>query len=315
MSSPLSSAEQHQQGQAALVDAMLEALFAAWGLLDVTRMAATLPAFTAAVRAVVVRYGQAAASAALTHFRVERAAAGVTVPFRPKTPLPVAVDLIESAVNYATADLWRPPAGQIGPWVPDVPAAQQTLEAEASKLVLDQQRDATLTAVKQDRAATGWARIPHPDESLSGTCAFCLMLASRGATYRRKSSANFRAHVGCHCTAEAEFKGQKVTTLTIKAAQKLWTESTKGLSGNEARKAFRRAVEERRTGREVTPRSLPAAPKPVTVPPEAAQALIGKFEKSIATMRRNNKNGSLDKTIRATEQRINALRDALPVAA
>lgn len=43
----------------------------------------------------------------------------------------------------------------------------------------------------------GWARIPEP-----GACAFCRMLASRGAVYKRNTG-NFHSHNRCRCTARA----------------------------------------------------------------------------------------------------------------
>jgi len=41
----------------------------------------------------------------------------------------------------------------------------------------------------------GWVRIPEP-----GACAFCRMLASRGAVYK-KNTGNFRSHNRCRCSA------------------------------------------------------------------------------------------------------------------
>lgn len=315
MSSPqpsLSPAEQQQQGQAALAAAMLTALAGAWSLLDVTRMAATLPLFTAAVRAVVQKYGRASAAAAIRHYKAQRYAAGVPGRFTAKMPPAVAVPLIESAVEWATRDLWRPPADQVGPFVPDVAAARKDLEAAAERLVLNQGRDATIEAVKADPKAKGWARVPHPDESLSGTCAFCLMLATRGAVYKTKAVAKFQAHNGCHCTAEAQFSGHYEPTATVRAAQVLWAESTKGLSGKDARLAFRRAVEGR-TAPAGHESPAPRVVKPVN--PDSARVLIGQFEKSLARMQANNRDGSLTRTIAATEARIAALRGAVLVPA
>lgn len=43
----------------------------------------------------------------------------------------------------------------------------------------------------------GWVRVPEP-----GACAFCRMLATRGAVYT-ENSGNFRSHNRCRCTARA----------------------------------------------------------------------------------------------------------------
>lgn len=49
--------------------------------------------------------------------------------------------------------------------------------------------------VAADPDAVGWQRYARP-----GACKFCVMVAGRGAVYR-KSTANFAAHKNCHCVA------------------------------------------------------------------------------------------------------------------
>ncbi|MBQ1165270.1 hypothetical protein KBZ21_45600, partial [Streptomyces sp. A73] len=66
--------------------------------------------------------------------------------------------------------------------------AAKKAEAVAQKLVADQGRGTVREAVRRDRQATGWART-----AALGACAFCKMLAVRGAVYER-DTANFRAH-------------------------------------------------------------------------------------------------------------------------
>ncbi|MBQ1163438.1 hypothetical protein KBZ21_42380, partial [Streptomyces sp. A73] len=45
-----------------------------------------------------------------------------------------------------------------------------------------------------------------PQRYILGACAFCKMLAVRGAVYER-DTANFRAHDGCHCGVVPIFRG------------------------------------------------------------------------------------------------------------
>ncbi|MBQ1165141.1 hypothetical protein KBZ21_44955, partial [Streptomyces sp. A73] len=66
----------------------------------------------------------------------------------------------------------------------------------------DQGRGTVREAVRRDRQATGWART-----AALGACAFCKMLAVRGAVSER-DTANFRAHDGCHCGVVPIFRGQ-----------------------------------------------------------------------------------------------------------
>jgi len=215
-------------------------------LLDLHNLQATMPAFVAAVRAIVARYGQASAAAALTYYKAERTAAAV--PGRPVSKLaPSPADsVIESAVSWATTDLYGP----VSPQTTD--AAMTKLDGAVANMVLDQSRDTIIGAVRQDKYAKGWVRVTAP-----GACSFCIMLALRagvGMLYTSKQSADFRAHTPgpnggglCRCHAEPVFTAYEPSA-HMREMQKLWKDSTKGRSGNDARNAFRQAVE----GRKVT---------------------------------------------------------------
>jgi hypothetical protein len=219
----------------------------AWPLLDLHDLKATMPQFMAAVRAIVQRYGQASAAGALDYYRAERVAA--KVPGRPTLKLaPTPADsVIESAVGWATSDLY-------GPVTPEAETnALARLDGAVQKLVQDQGRDTIIDNVKQDKNAKGWVRITKP-----GACSFCVMLALRGGAgflYTSKQSGNFRAHTPdgkhggglCQCTVAPVFTAYEPSA-HMREMQKLWADSTKGRSGNDARNAFRQAVE----GRPVT---------------------------------------------------------------
>ena len=203
-----------------------------------------MPQFTAAVRAIVRRYGRASAAGALAYYQQERRAA--SVPGRPVSKLaPTPADsVIESAVSWATTDLY-------GPATPEAETkALQLLDGAVQNLVLNQGRDTIIGAVRQDKYAKGWARVTSP-----GACSFCIMLALRagaGFLYRSKQSADFRAHTPnangsgglCQCHAEPVFTAYEPSA-HMRDMQQLWTDSTKGRSGNDARNAFRQAVEGR----------------------------------------------------------------------
>lgn len=64
-------------------------------------------------------------------------------------------------------------------------------------------RDTITVNRQRDPAAAGWRRVT------AGGCAFCRMLADRGAVYR-ESTARFASHTDCHCTAAPVFKGGDV---------------------------------------------------------------------------------------------------------
>jgi hypothetical protein len=65
-----------------------------------------------------------------------------------------------------------------------------------SRHVLTGGRDTLIQSVAADRQALGWARVTD-----GAPCAFCAILASRGAVYS-KNTANFQAHDHCACSVE-----------------------------------------------------------------------------------------------------------------
>lgn len=128
-----------------------------------------------------------------------------------------------------------------------------------------------------DRAVVGWARVTDGDP-----CWFCAMLASRGAVYRDQWRARYRGqtrrgarrpdrmpdgwqdwppqrladweaeqglnrfHDNCHCTLVPVYSRTDWVPEASAEWRRLYTDSTRGLAGPDARAAFRAAVEERR---------------------------------------------------------------------
>lgn len=275
---PTTPAEGHAQGQAALTGLVPVLLAQAWPLLDVHDLKGTLPRFQTVVEAIVRRYGQASAAAALDFYQRERISAGV--PGRPvlRTVDPVASDAIESAIRWATSDLWGAKPANLPPGAPaPVQVAQDRLDAAAEQLVLQHGRQQVMSAAQQDREAKGWARVPEP-----GACSFCLMLATRGAVYKsqaamKRTSArfegggyDFKVHDHCRCHVEPVFTHYEPPA-SVREAQRLWEQATAGRSGHDARVAFRQAVE----GRPVTgAKGSKGAKKSATAKPAMTRAQI-----------------------------------------
>ncbi|PPK63515.1 hypothetical protein V5P93_000430 [Actinokineospora auranticolor] len=114
-------------------------------------------------------------------------------------------------------------------------AAISDTTAAVARHVVQAGRDVIVTAAQTDRLR--WARVPTGRE----TCAFCWLLASRGPVYR--SGDMTRWHDRCDCLVMPvsnpdDWEGRA----TFLAAQRLWRDSTAGLSGRDALIAFRRAV-------------------------------------------------------------------------
>lgn len=120
-------------------------------------------------------------------------------------------------------------------------------------------------AVERDGTALGWARVATGRE----TCAFCLMLVSRGPVYQDAESAGLNAddttaleildegdtqafnelmtrfHPNCDCKVVPVFdRNDWQGRDDYLEAQKIWNDVTKGFSGRDALNAFRRAIED-----------------------------------------------------------------------
>lgn len=133
-------------------------------------------------------------------------------------------------------------------------------------------RDLLEETARADRAVVGWARVTDGDP-----CHFCALLASRGAVYRSAWSARYRGnrkrapmpqgwedwspdrlaeweasrginrfHDNCHCTIVPVYSRSDWLPPESEAFRELYYEATRGLAGEEARRAFREAMEARR---------------------------------------------------------------------
>jgi hypothetical protein len=103
------------------------------------------------------------------------------------------------------------------------------LRGASTRMTMMGGRDTVVRASTKDPAAEGWERVIE-----AGACAFCAMLAGRGAVYK-ESTVDFRAHDHCHCTARAVFKGQASINQDLSDA---WGQVTKGRRGAAARAAW-----------------------------------------------------------------------------
>lgn len=108
-----------------------------------------------------------------------------------------------------------------------------TLTASASRLVLAGERDTVMRTIEDSDEIVGWRRVTDADP-----CAFCALLASRGAVYS-KTTVDFRAHDGDECTAEPlyEHEDEPESVLDL---QEQWRQATAGTSGKASLRAWRR---------------------------------------------------------------------------
>ncbi|MFT3871552.1 MAG: hypothetical protein QM714_02730 [Nocardioides sp.] len=172
----------------------------------------------AAVEAILRAYAEAAIADAHDYYLAMRLDAGVRGRFRMPVETPNR-EQWDASLDWA---MQQPETALLG---------------VGQRLVANAGRGQILAGIRADAKARRWARVT----SATG-CAFCRMLATRGAVYRSEESADFRAHDHCGCTIEPLFGGRYEPPAHVRADQQLWAESTDGLSGGDALNAFRRAV-------------------------------------------------------------------------
>lgn len=112
-----------------------------------------------------------------------------------------------------------------------------TSSGAASRLVVNGSRDTITGSLRVDREAVGWHRITS-----GRPCAFCALLASRGAVYKSEATADFKAHDHCHCIPEPVYQGGSTLPKGPAAGwARLYTEQAAG--HKDQINAFRRAYE------------------------------------------------------------------------
>jgi hypothetical protein len=174
-----------------------------WPALDFARIDETFPAWLGGAVTVIRRDRNRAAGLASAYLRAYRLASGV--PGTAKVVLADAEPLeqIETSLRVTTAVSAKKGA-----------AAGQSLEqiranalvrsmGAASRHVLDGGRMTIQQSLAADPQGTGWRRVT------SGTaCAFCRMLADRGATFSAET-ADFAGHDHCNCGVEPVYGGDR----------------------------------------------------------------------------------------------------------
>lgn len=121
---------------------------------------------------------------------------------------------------------------------------QAAAAAAAMRLALNGGRETVLNTARSDTRSVGWMRVTS-----GKPCAWCAMIASRGVVFWTRESAeaatrpaHAKGHDGCNCMIEPAYRGSTLPPSSQRWSD-LWSESTAGLGGNDARKAFRTALE------------------------------------------------------------------------
>lgn len=117
-----------------------------------------------------------------------------------------------------------------------------SVAGSVSRLILGGGRDTIHNSIAADKKALGYARVAS-----GGACAFCAMVASRGPVYKSQSTArggDDGYHDHCNCGIEPVYHRDSPWPANSRKYEQLWADSTAGLSGADARSAFRKALAE-----------------------------------------------------------------------
>lgn len=229
--------EAHRLGQLRVRARVLRAVVAAWPLYDLGDPERTWEPLEQLLLALIGSQAPVSAALSSNYYRAFRHAEGAagSVP-TVVASTPPAEELIRSLRFVGVVGAQKLLEGRVA----DASARTLTnVAGDTARLVMNTGRDTIVESVQADTRALGWARVTD-----GSPCSFCRMLASRGPVYRGRGG-GFKAHNHCGCTAEPVFHADAEWPGRAREFRDEWDEATAGLSGRDARLAFRRAVEGR----------------------------------------------------------------------
>jgi hypothetical protein len=155
----------------------------------------------------IATYGSAAAGLAADRYDELRADSIATGAFRAALADPLPDEQVQAVTRWALGPAFAEKQ--------DLGAALTMLTDASQRLVRQQARNTVALNVERDPFGASYARVPKGKT----TCAFCLMLASRGAVYGSKKSAETirnsgkHYHTKCDCEAEPVWSGDDLARL------------------------------------------------------------------------------------------------------
>lgn len=199
--------EAQAAAQGTVVAAAWAQLQAGWAQLGLTADTVLSPSAIAAIKEllgdIVSAWGEVAGTLAADFYDDLREQAEIPGGFTAYVPDPFNPGRVSGIVDWAAT----PPVGQ----ELDVDAMLAKLEGPAQRLLRQAQRDALEESARRDPARPRVARVPMGAE----TCAFCLVMASRGYVYRTVDSAGGgspenRFHDLCDCEQDVTWSTDPV---------------------------------------------------------------------------------------------------------
>lgn len=202
------AAQQHRIRQNLIAAGVVRNVLEVWPrMADPTDIAGSWPALLRVLLALISDGRQRAHATASRYYIRARVLAGADDLFVPAEPSIEPAQLTTALSVTGPGSFKKAIASGRTP-EESIRAASATSAASASRLVQDASRKTLEEAVAADRVAIGWARVTDGDP-----CAFCAMLASRGAVYKTANAAGRRNipgrpnsyHDRCGCNEKPVF--------------------------------------------------------------------------------------------------------------
>lgn len=170
--------------------------------------------------AITARYGALTARAGAELFDAMRVEANVAGAFTATPAAPAALEQVERSAAWALAPMRATRF--------DEAATLTRLSGAVRRLVRQPERQTIIDNARSDHVR--YLRVTRP-----GACAWCLMLASRGAVYAT-NTVEFRAHDHCQCFGAPVFNESQIPDET-RWLQAEWKAATAGAEGPKAMQA------------------------------------------------------------------------------
>ncbi|MFI5833205.1 hypothetical protein ACIA5A_05960 [Micromonospora sp. NPDC051300] len=169
-----------------------------WAMLDVSDARGVAAALEVFLSELVAAYGDMAMTVAADWYDEQRDQARVRGSFRASLAAALPGEQVRAVARWAAGPLFGPTNSA---------KALGLASGAVQRLVQQGGRDTLRRNVLDDPAEPRWARMPQGDE----TCAWCRMLASRGAVYLDRESAggdDNTWHNDCDCQPVPVWRGQ-----------------------------------------------------------------------------------------------------------
>lgn len=195
--------EAHRVAQARLGAQTILSMRRIWPLLDIENLDATFDQWLATAEPLIQAQRSTSATLAANYTTAFRTlelgveAGSVTAALAP----PVETALVQTSLLVTGPYRLRSALGRGVPLATAVSNAEASAAAAAMRHVLNGGRDTIIGTVDEDRRALGWSRVTS-----GRACAFCAMLASRGAAYKGEGTADFKPHDHCSCVPEPIYR-------------------------------------------------------------------------------------------------------------